>query len=162
MLTIQTVDFAGKSFFWYNGSMYYTGFFSVTLVFLGVVSRYFYDGKKYRIPIMLLLAVFLGGGNYVSLLPAIISSVTITIVSFFVCPKQSKYIGMVTLILVAGLMISAVAPGKHEERGSIMGQGCMEGNRKINITRIQIYKSLAWHMVDIGCDNHNADFVERI
>jgi hypothetical protein len=31
-LCIQTVEFQCDSFYWYNGSMYYTGFFAVTLV----------------------------------------------------------------------------------------------------------------------------------
>lgn len=46
-LCIQTVAFQSDSFYWYNGSMYYTGFFAVTLFFLGTLLRYLYNGKRY-------------------------------------------------------------------------------------------------------------------
>ena len=38
-LCIQTVAFQSDSFYWYNGSMYYTGFFAVTVTFLLLLQR---------------------------------------------------------------------------------------------------------------------------
>lgn len=77
-LCIQTVAFQSDSFYWYNGSMYYTGFFAVTLFFLGTLLRYLYNGKKILMLPLLLFAIFLGGGNYVSLLPCMLFVVTVT------------------------------------------------------------------------------------
>ena len=68
LFCVQTVPSQGETFFWYNGSMYYTGYFSVTLLFLGVAVRYLQKPRKYHIPLLAVLAAFLGGGNYVSLL----------------------------------------------------------------------------------------------
>lgn len=61
-----------RQLYWYNGSMYYTGFFAVTLFFLGTLLRYLYNGKKILMLPLLLFAIFLGGGNYVSLLPCML------------------------------------------------------------------------------------------
>jgi len=63
------VEFQSDSFYWYNGSMYYTGFLAVTLFFFGTLFRYLDNGKRILLLPLLLFAVFLGGGNYVSLLP---------------------------------------------------------------------------------------------
>ena len=62
-LCIQTVAFQSDSFYWYNGSMYYTGFFAVTLFFLGTLLRYLYNGKK--ILILPLLVSAMAPGNQV-------------------------------------------------------------------------------------------------
>lgn len=70
LLSVQTVPFQGESFFWFNGSMYYTGFYGLTLFFFGLVVNYIVTPEKHHIPALLLLAFFLAGGNYVSLLPA--------------------------------------------------------------------------------------------
>ena len=77
-LCVQTVAFGSDSFYWYNGSMYYTGFFAVTLFFFGTLLRYLHNEKKILLLPLLLMAVFLGGGNYVSLLPCMLLMVTVT------------------------------------------------------------------------------------
>lgn len=96
-LCIQTVEFQCDSFYWYNGSMYYTGFFAVTLFFLGTLFRYLDNGKRILLLPLLLFAVFLGGGNYVSLLPCMLLSVTITLL--LLLQKNKKHIS-------AGLLLS--------------------------------------------------------
>lgn len=40
LLCIQTVPSQGETFFWYNGSMYYTGFLAAAFYFWGVLIRY--------------------------------------------------------------------------------------------------------------------------
>jgi hypothetical protein len=35
---MQYVHNAGEGFFWFNGAMYYTGFYSFTLLFFGVIA----------------------------------------------------------------------------------------------------------------------------
>lgn len=114
LLCIQTVQFQGESFFWYNGSMYYTGYFAVTLFFFGLVCRYLVKPKRIYLPILALLAVFLGGGNYVSLLPGILIMACITAILFLQKDMgKSGVMGAIMLILVIGLMISAIAPGNQ-------------------------------------------------
>ena len=111
LLCIQTVPSQGETFFWYNGSMYYTGYYAVTLLLFGVLLRYFTSSKCKYIPIMMLLAVFVAGGNYVSLLPALLLLVCLTVILLL---QKSKYVLSVfctTLVMALGLFISAMAPG---------------------------------------------------
>lgn len=112
-LCIQTVDFQSDSFYWYNGSMYYTGFFAVTLFFLGTLLRYLDNGKRILLLPLLLFAVFLGGGNYVSLLPCMLLSVTITLLLLLQKNKKAYICGITSAVLLLSFAVSAMAPGNH-------------------------------------------------
>ena len=112
-LCIQTVEFQSDSFYWYNGSMYYTGFFAVTLFFLGTLLRYLDNGKRILLLPLLLFAVFLGGGNYVSLLPCMLLSVTITLLLLLRKNKKAYICGITSVVLLLSFAVSAMAPGNH-------------------------------------------------
>ena len=112
-LCIQTVEFKCDSFYWYNGSMYYTGFFAVTLFFLGTLFRYLDNGKRILLLPLLLFAVFLGGGNYVSLLPCMLLSVTITLLLLLQKNKKAYICGITSVVLLLSFAVSAMAPGNH-------------------------------------------------
>lgn len=112
-LCIQTVEFQSDSFYWYNGSMYYTGFFAVTLFFLGTLLRYLDNGKRILLLPLLLFAVFLGGGNYVSLLPCMLLSVTITLLLLLQKNKKAYICGITSAVLLLSFAVSAMAPGNH-------------------------------------------------
>lgn len=112
-LCVQTVVFQSDSFYWYNGSMYYTGFFAVTLFFLGTLLRYLYNGKKLLLLPLLLFAVFLGGGNYVSLLPCMLLVVTVTFLLLLQKNKKAYVCGITSAVLLLSFAVSAMAPGNH-------------------------------------------------
>lgn len=113
LLALQTVPSQGETLFWYNGSMYYTGFFAVTMFFFGMMIRYLISGKLYYIPILAFLAFFLAGGNYVSLLPSLLLLASLTIV--LACRRSGKSMGtgIAACCMLAGLLISAAAPGNQ-------------------------------------------------
>jgi len=111
MLCVQTVQFAGESYFWYNGSMYYTGYFSVTLFFMGILGRFLISSHKRYVPAMMFLAVFLAGGNYVSLLPCILITCTVSVLLFIKRSKKVFPVGAAAIFMIAGLFVSAAAPG---------------------------------------------------
>lgn len=113
LLTIQTVPFQGESYFWYNGSMYYTGFFAATLFFFGALLRYVLTGRKGYLPVMALLSLFLAGGNYVSLLPCILLTVTASALLLKKRSKKGIAIGIMAVLLLGGLAVSALAPGNQ-------------------------------------------------
>ena len=112
-LCIQTVVFQSDSFYWYNGSMYYTGFFAVTLFFLGTLLRYLYNGKRILLLPLLLFAVFLGGGNYVSLLPCMLLVVTVTFLLLLQKNKKAYVCGITSAVLLLSFAVSAMAPGNQ-------------------------------------------------
>lgn len=113
LLCVETVPSQGETFFWYNGSMYYTGYFAITLFFWGLLIRYLGGKGKWHMPVLLILAVFLAGGNYVSLLPCLILLVLLT--GWLACQRNPKTwsAGIVTLAMLAGFLVSATAPGNR-------------------------------------------------
>lgn len=112
LLCVETVPSQGETFFWYNGSMYYTGFFALSLVFWGLLLRELSERKPYRFVLLLLLSVVLAGGNYVSLLPLMILTLSLT-----VCLSLSKKripaleLGIICMVLLGSFAVNALAPG---------------------------------------------------
>lgn len=113
LFAIQTVPFQGESFFWYNGSIYYTGYFAVTLIFFGLLIRHLLHPHVWNLPALIVLAVFIGGGNYVSLLPTLLILATMTALLAWHHSKKGICTGILLAILLAGLMVSAMAPGNR-------------------------------------------------
>ena len=89
ILCIQTTPFASEAYFWYNGSMYYTGYLAITLFYFGILLRM---QESHGIPacvLACLLAFFLAGGNYVSLLPTMLLSIAFAALAFLPSDKAS-------------------------------------------------------------------------
>lgn len=113
LLSLQTLPFVEEALYWCNGSMYYTGFFSITLFFWGIVVRYLLCPKKYHMPVLAFLALFLAGGNYVSLLPCILLLITLTALLVLKRSRKSVGIAVLVVLMIIGLIVSAVAPGNQ-------------------------------------------------
>lgn len=113
LLCIETVPSQGETFFWYNGSMYYTGYFAVTLFFWGLFIQYIDRKRKWHMPVLLMLAIFLAGGNYVSLLPSMILLVFSAAWQFYKKNKKAWDIMSIAAVMIAGFIVSAAAPGNR-------------------------------------------------
>lgn len=113
LLCIETVPSQGETFFWYNGSMYYTGYFALTLFFFGLLLRYLSGKYKRHLPGLFVLALFLAGGNYVSLLPCLILLVLMNIRLIFQKNPKAWGVGITTAAMLAGFLVSAAAPGNR-------------------------------------------------
>ncbi len=113
LLCIQTVPFAPESYFWYNGSIYYTGYFAVSLIYFGVLCRIIRENRPSMSILACLLAFFLAGGNYVSLLPTMILSFFLVLESFLRHRKKSLLLFPPFFFLCIGFLISALAPGNR-------------------------------------------------
>lgn len=113
LLCIETVPSQGETFFWYNGSMYYTGYFAVTLFFWGLFIRYIDRKRNWHLPVLLMLALFLAGGNYVSLLPSMILLFFSAGWLFYTKNKKARDIIIIAAAMTAGFIISAAAPGNR-------------------------------------------------
>lgn len=139
ILTIQTVPFKGESFFWYNGSMYYTGYFSLALYFFGFMCKYLLTNKKSYLPALCFGAVFLAGGNYVSLLPTML--ITLTIVVYLIkkaSPKAWK-IALIALLMIIGFFISATAPGNQ-----VRGEGSIGNMSAVKAICVSVWQSMSY------------------
>ncbi len=114
LLWVQTVPSQGETFFWYNGSMYYTGFFAVTCFYFGLLARYLQRGGAWRAAVLMLLSVFLAGGNYVSLLPTILLMVCLTVMLALKNRSPKAWCtGINGFLLLFFLGVSAMAPGNQ-------------------------------------------------
>ncbi len=80
---IEQVPLCGETLYWYNGSMYYTGFLTCTFAFFGLLMKALRNPSARRTLILSLLAVFIAGGNYISLLPAMI--VLVLLLLYYLC-----------------------------------------------------------------------------
>ncbi len=112
LLAVQTVPTPAESMFWYNGSMYYTGYLAVTFFFWGKLLRYLLQPRFRDILYMAVMAAFLAGGNYISLLPSMILLVIVTAWLFYQKDKKrGTGIAIVTVAILAGFIVNAMAPG---------------------------------------------------
>lgn len=117
-LCIQLVPTQGEAFFWYNGSMYYTGFFAVLLFYLGAALRFLLVPRRRYPPLLAVLGVFLAGGNYIVLLLLMILQALLCL--FLLFQKRKKEFlafALIFLLILAGLLVSALAPGNAVRQG---------------------------------------------
>ncbi len=114
-ISIQFVPSPVQSFFWYNGSIYYTFFYSLSLTLFGLMIGYMVSTKKRttlkHAVIMLPLAVIIGGGNYVT---ALVSLLLLLCFSLWLLIKERRKSILpicVLFVMAAGLFFSIMAPG---------------------------------------------------
>ena len=99
-------------------------FLALTFIFFGLLFRYFKDHKIYRIIILSVIAFLIGGGNYASVLPAILLTVFACVLSV-ITDKENRRKNLLAIIplaiTVAGLLISVLAPGNAVRGESVAG-----------------------------------------
>ena len=110
-ISVHTVPFPGESFFWYVGAMYYTGFYALALFLIGIMLRYLISPRKYHLPLLLFMAVVVGGGTFLALLAAVLVFALLTAGLFLKKSKDAVVSAGVTIVLVVCLLFSITAPG---------------------------------------------------
>lgn len=122
IIFILQIPVCGEAFYWYNGSIYYMGFLSMTFILFGILFRYIKNPRIYLLIISLILGFLTAGGNYASLLPAIL--ILICLIIFCVQLKKKKQIAglsSVLCIMIIGLIISMIAPGNAMRAATASG-----------------------------------------
>lgn len=113
------------SFYWYNGSIYYTFFYSLMLFLFLIVSVQLKSTNKpaqiISLAIGLPLAFIIGGGNYATALVTAI--LLVVIIAWFIYKKNPRVIPVIvlTLVMLIGFGISMLAPGntiRQETQGA--------------------------------------------
>ncbi|MBR5094412.1 MAG: hypothetical protein IK095_04890 [Oscillospiraceae bacterium] len=112
ILWILLVPIPAQSFYWFNGSVYYTFFFGIALAALALAVRTARQGGIGRILGLCLLAAFLGGGNLVTGLSLAILSVS-AIGSLLVFRKRAPALRLLApaLVMLGCFIINIAAPG---------------------------------------------------
>ncbi len=121
---IQFVPYIRESFFWYNGGIYYTFFFSLLLIQISILIK-FLDSKKVILWIFgIINALFIAGGNYST---ALVSALIAFEFFFFsiLAKKDFKPYLIIAVISVIGLLFSALAPGNACRGSNLEGMGAI-------------------------------------
>lgn len=115
LISIQTLPHAIQSFFWWNGSSYYTLFYSFMILQAGITYSLLMDdesGQKHKVKwaVCFFLGFVISGGNFISALVNLEIAAFLVLCSFVLKKHRA---GFITLfgITIAGFIISLVAPG---------------------------------------------------
>ncbi len=117
VLSLNVMPYLSDAIYWYNGGLYYTGFYSITLLLFGVLLRLSVDHRKSRIIASLLLGLAIGGSNYISLMPALILLLGATIAALIAWRRDTSQLPLLAGCAVAfcgalaTMIISVIAPG---------------------------------------------------
>lgn len=144
-LQIQFVPSLVEAFYWYNGAMYYTFFYSLMLIYISqFINIFLYEEKKYikNLIIAIILAVVLGGGNFVTaLLTTLIGLCFLffTLVNHTRPIKRTICLVLPQIVLIVAFVISMAAPGNSVRQ---------QFSTKLSPVRA-VYRSLIQALVDI-------------
>jgi len=115
-LSIQFVPDPLQTYYWWNGSVLYTFFHCMCLISLERLIKFDISNSKYKIIIfveLILLAIFIGGGNYVSaLLNALICGMYFMYKLIF-NRKNVIYYLIISITSITSLLVSILAPGNQ-------------------------------------------------
>ena len=124
-VAMQFTYVPSDSFYWYNGAIYYTFFFSLMLFLFTLVTLIV---KSERLWVKMLctvcaipLAFVIGGGNYATALFTAIILILLAAWHMFRKQRVSIPLALIALISVAALGISMLAPGNAIRQESVGG-----------------------------------------
>ena len=115
ILSIQFVYDKSQAFFWWNGAVYYTVFYSFALILFACLIRFYTTlKKKSRIKyftLSIVLAFIIGGGNYSTALCTLVILALAIVLLIKKAKKEAVHFWAVFAVILTGLVISAIAPG---------------------------------------------------
>ena len=127
--SIQWVPHIAQGFFWYNGAVYYTFFYSIMLFNVSLKIRLLRKSTTH-LPLIFaisFLSFFIGGGNFVTALLGLLLNGLFFLFTLFQNRKQltkagKKYLPfcLFSLLSLTGLLLSMAAPG-NAVRGDLFG-----------------------------------------
>ena len=110
---IHFVPYIKEAFYWYNGGMYYTFFYSLMVIEWAAVLSFMREEKN-KIGAMIgiiLLGIFISGGNYSTALINVLVIGLATIVSLIKNRKKSAFLITLTVVVMGSFAVSMLAPG---------------------------------------------------
>ena len=144
ILCTQLLPDARESFYWYNGAVYYTFMFGVSLAVYGCGVKYARIGGGLRLAVLCLGAVFLGGGNYVT---ALTSSVLACGAVAFLALRRNrrwKLFLFPTLLLLCSFAASIAAPGNLVRQSATGIEHCGVMEAVLNSFKAGAVKCVQW------------------
>ncbi len=123
LLQIFYVPYPDQSFYWYNGSIYYTFYYSLSLIFY-TITIYSIHAKFNILSYISLaiLSIVIGGGPFSMCLVIFLFNAVLIFVAYLKKYKGRHLIAFSTIILFIGFMFNALAPGNEYRQAVFNGQ----------------------------------------
>lgn len=123
LVTIQYQPDVMQAFFWWNGAVYYTGFYALMLLLFTCLIRLRLAPRhpKLLFAAALALAALVGGGNYVT---GLLSCLVLASYLLFCAVWDRKRLwqpACVGAVLLTGFLINVLAPGNQVRQGMSSG-----------------------------------------
>lgn len=106
-----------QGLFWYNGAVYYTFFYGLSLLTFALGIRSVKDGRGGVL--LCLLCAILGGGNYVTALGCVIVGVSSWLLLLLLRDQRRNRLLLPLLFLLAAFALSAGAPGNSIRQATV-------------------------------------------
>ena len=127
LFSVAFVPFPVEAFYWFNGSIFYTFYYSIMLILIGIILKLIKEesNKKATLNTIVaaILAIFLGGGNYTTGLLINLILACIELILIFKKDKKAINIGIIFIISMTGFFISIIAPGNALRQETVNNQG---------------------------------------
>lgn len=124
-MCIQYVPDIFEAFYWFNGSAFYTLFYSFALIFLTLILRLkLADSPVHKTALFLpclVLGFIIGGGNYTTALVVAEIVVLITLAEFYKKSGNKWSFFFILLTYLISFAINVVAPGNHIRAEKVIG-----------------------------------------
>ena len=108
-----------QGFYWYNGAVYYSFFYGLSLAAFALGINYVNQNKTAALVWLCLVCAVLGGGNYVTALNCVIIAFSSMLLMLLLRDGRWKKLILPTVILLAGFGISVIAPGNAIRQSTV-------------------------------------------
>lgn len=108
-----------QGFYWYNGAIFYTFFYGLSLIAYALGIRCIKSSRRAPCIWLCVLCAFLGGGNYVTALSCVIAAVSTIVLLALLRDGRWKKLLVPTAVLLVGFGISVAAPGNFIRQSTV-------------------------------------------
>lgn len=121
ILSLQWVVSPKEAFYWYNGSIYYSGFYGITMLLFGLLCKYVFTRRKTVLAGIFFLEFLIGGSNYLTLLWTMLVLLMLTAWCWLRKRPERLALSCAALFQIACFAVSAVAPGNAVRQATTSG-----------------------------------------
>ena len=125
ILSIQYVPSINEGFYWFNGSSYYTLFYSLSLIYLTLLLRLraapSEKKRTFDFVLSLILGLIIGGGNYSTALITAELVFSLAVIAFYNRSNDRWLISVSFIVFLAAFTINVTAPGNTVRAEAVTG-----------------------------------------
>jgi len=119
IVSTQLLPSPVQGFYWYNGAVFYTFFYGLSLIAFALGIRCIAKKDKAALIWLCILCAVLGGGNYVTALTCVIVGICSVLLLVILRDTRWKKLIIPMAILLAGFAVSVAAPGNFIRQSTV-------------------------------------------